>query len=85
MDAKDTVVNVVKNLEARVEAASGQESSVAVDLRTLLQQRDIPVVTWSHFQNIDAAETSLQRKRSDKQPREKITEIKDLLGAAFGS
>lgn len=78
MDAKDTVVNIVKNLGSD-DVANGDASP---RLLSLLKERDVPVVRWSNFQKINAEETSPARKRNDKQPREKITDIKALLEAA---
>jgi NADPH-dependent glutamate synthase beta subunit-like oxidoreductase len=82
MDAKDTVINIVQDLETRKETA-GQKSDATEKLYSLLKQQNVSVVDWAAFQNIDAAETSSERKRSDIQPREKITEVKELLDAAF--
>lgn len=78
MDAKDTVVNIVKDLGSD-DTPNGDASQ---RLLSLLKERDVPVVQWSDFQKIDAEETSLARKRNDKQPREKITDIQALLEAA---
>ena len=78
MDAKDTVVNIVRSV--------GPEVSIKDDasqrLSDLLAERNVPVVKWSNFEKIDAVETSPERRRNDQQPREKITEIDELLKAA---
>jgi NADPH-dependent glutamate synthase beta subunit-like oxidoreductase len=79
MDAKDTVVNVVKDLEG----LESQKGGASENLLGLLKRRGVPVVTWSDFERINAEETRLDRKRSDKQPREKITDVEELLKAAF--
>lgn len=86
MDAKDTVVNVVNGL---LHAGDSEKVSEAVDkgnasnrLGDLLKERNVPVVTWSNFESIDKEERSAARKRSDKQPREKITDVQALLEAA---
>lgn len=83
MDAKDTVINIVKDLESAEEGTVGQKQDASYKLMDLLKNRDVPVVKWSDFQKIDAVETSLLRKRTKQQPREKITEVKKLLKAAF--
>ena len=80
MDAKDTVVNILKELE------SGEQTDTQPDSRQelakLLKERQVPVVTWSGFQKIVEVETSTERRRSEEQPREKLTDIKALLDAA---
>ena len=84
MDAKDTVVNIVKDLlKAEDSTAKTEDKCGASDnLLSLLKDRKVLVVTWSDFKKIDKEETSTVRKRSDEQPREKITDIKALLETA---
>ena len=86
MDAKDTVVNIVNDLlrsgdsEDAVDAVDKGNASTRLD--SLLKERKVPVVAWSNFELIDKEETSAARRRSDNQPREKITDLQDLLEAA---
>jgi len=81
MDAKDTVVNVVKDLQQSSSAGS-DKANASESLLGLLKERNVPVVTWTDFQRIDSAETSIERKRNETQPREKFTDIKAMLEAA---
>ncbi|CAB9522373.1 Probable ferredoxin/ferredoxin--NADP reductase [Seminavis robusta] len=80
MDAKDTVVNIMKDLDAS--NSDDSKSDAREKLLELLQQRGVHVVSWSDFQKIDAKETSASYKRTDQQPREKIVELDEMLEAA---
>lgn len=39
-------------------------------------------VTWLEYEKIDTEETSLERRRSEIQPREKIVSVKEMLEVA---
>ena len=78
MDAKDTVVSILQELDFDIDPKGNARSS----LSQILKQRDVSVVNWTGFQNIDKKETSSDRKRSENQPREKLTEIGAMLEAA---
>lgn len=78
MDAKDTVINILQDLDADKDPKHDASNSLA----DLLMQRGVPVVKWSGFQKINKEETSISRKRSERQPREKLTDIRELLKAA---
>jgi hypothetical protein len=75
---KDTVVNIVKDLDSGMNPKVGSSG----ELLKLLRQREVKVVHWAGFQKIDEEETKTERKRSEKQPREKLTDISALLKAA---
>ena len=79
MDAKDTVVTIVKDLQQEI---SNNNENASDELLEILKQRNVPIVTWADFAQIDANETNPKRKRSEKQPREKLTNIKAMLQAA---
>ena len=88
MDAKDTVVNVVNDLLNNTDDNKpktpiiGHKGNARKKLLRLLKERNVRVVTWSHVKNIEKEETSATRRRSDNQPREKITNLEALLEAA---
>lgn len=84
MDAKDTVYNIMKDLETKNDRYVKSTASTA-GLYDLLQERGVPTVKWSDYQKIVIAETDPKRKRNEKQPREKLTEMKELLEAACAS
>eukprot|EP00521_Asterionellopsis_glacialis_P006767 CAMPEP_0195281584 /NCGR_PEP_ID=MMETSP0707-20130614/834_1 /TAXON_ID=33640 /ORGANISM="Asterionellopsis glacialis, Strain CCMP134" /LENGTH=307 /DNA_ID=CAMNT_0040340487 /DNA_START=56 /DNA_END=979 /DNA_ORIENTATION=- len=76
MDAKDTVVTILKDLAKQPIGKKGG------GIDKLLEKRGVNVVTWSDYKNIDAAETRIDRKRTEVQPREKFTTVNELLAAA---
>jgi hypothetical protein len=45
----------------------------------LLEQRGIQVVDWDAYNKINECEQDPHRKRTDTQPREKITSVEEML------
>lgn len=74
-DAKDTVSSIVNDL--RDIAESKVDGRVGLD--SLLSERNIQVIDWESYQRIDAAEKDTSRLRSDGQPREKFTNVDEML------
>jgi NADPH-dependent glutamate synthase beta subunit-like oxidoreductase len=77
-DAKDTVATIVHHAES-----SSPKPETGVSLSELLKERGVAAVDWKAYQNVDAAETSDERKRNREQPREKITSKEEALQVAF--
>jgi NADPH-dependent glutamate synthase beta subunit-like oxidoreductase len=77
-DAKDTVASIVDTVKL-----SAKPKPVSKSLQDLLQQRDVQIIDWKAYRRIDAAERSKDRIRNESQPREKITDRKEQLQAAF--
>jgi NADPH-dependent glutamate synthase beta subunit-like oxidoreductase len=75
-DAKDTVTSIVKDLESS-ESESRRPSG---DIQSLLEERSVDVVRWDGYMRIEDEERN--RRRSESQPREKITDINDMLKTA---
>jgi adrenodoxin-NADP+ reductase len=83
VDAKDTVATIVKDLEEQLPLQPRQDRrSKDCNVMQLLEQRGVQVVDWPAYERIDTAETNPTAKRSEKQPREKITTRLKLLEAA---
>lgn len=74
-DAKDTVTSIMSDLESVEGPPVSNES-----LSELLRERKVAVVRWEDYRNIEEAE--IQARRSDAQPREKITNVQDQLRIA---
>jgi NADPH-dependent glutamate synthase beta subunit-like oxidoreductase len=74
-DAKDTVATILADLQGK--EARPKDAT----LSGVLADR-CKFVTWADYEKIDAAETSDNRKRSKDQPREKITNLDELLEIA---
>ena len=79
-DAKDTVNTIMNDLESIVQCKNEQTAGGVVDLKALLASRHVQVVDWEGYQQIDAKERST--KRSEKQPREKIADLQQLIKVA---
>ena len=73
-DAKETVAAVLKDLEGTT------PKSEDANLRGWLEENGVEYVDWQGYQNIVRAEG--RNKRSEAQPREKITSIAQLLEVA---
>ena len=83
-DAKDTVAAILTDLEAgalTIDATSTANGSLRgrSGLDALLKERNTKVVDWESYAKIDAAEKEPSRLRAEGQPREKITNIQDML------
>jgi len=82
-DAKDTVAAIVADLEAgvltkdNVSNVSSLRGTLGLD--ALLRERSTRVVDWASYAKIDAVEKEPSRLRTEEQPREKITNIQDML------
>lgn len=79
-DAKDTVASILNDIKSRkirniikdaIEGRSG--------LDNLLKKRGIIHVNWDQFKMIDKAEKEETRLRNPQQPREKISNVHDML------
>ncbi|KAG7363803.1 pyridine nucleotide-disulfide oxidoreductase [Nitzschia inconspicua] len=86
-DAKDTVASIMKELQQQQQQQQQQKnhksaSSSSTTLMQLLDGRGVKVIDWESYLRINATETNPNRLRSPQQPREKLTERKDLLQAA---
>jgi adrenodoxin-NADP+ reductase len=81
MDAKDTVVSIVRDIEANNVTIIGKPEATE-NLLDLLEKRNVPVVHWMNFEKINAKETSVDHKRTEQQPREKIVNVKEMLEVA---
>lgn len=56
------------------------EHICAMTANIVMQERQVPVVTWQHWQRIDEHEQSLGAKHS--RPRVKLASVADMLAAA---
>ena len=77
MDAKETVVTIVHDLENGTKGPIDSE----VDLDQLLESRNVKVVDWLGVSRI--YEEECHTRRSEFQPREKITSIQKQLEVAL--
>lgn len=75
VDAKDTVSSIIKDLQNVPE----DEIQGRYGLHTLLSKKRVQYVDWDGFLKIDKEEKSKTRLRTDSQPREKFTNIDDML------
>lgn len=75
-DAKDTVATIVSDLDGYDRAREGS-------IGELLDLRNVTVVDWDGYRRIDEREKT--DKRSELQPREKITSVKLQLDIASSS
>jgi len=76
-DARETVATVLQDLETSV-AVNPDEPP----LESLLKERCVDVVDWEAYQRIEMQETT--QKRSEHQPREKVTDRSMLIDIASG-
>jgi adrenodoxin-NADP+ reductase len=79
-DAKDTVASIAKDCYGAETSCQRNESSLM--LASLLEERSVQFVDWEAYKRIDATETNFTRRRSEGQPREKLTTRRELLAAA---
>jgi NADPH-dependent glutamate synthase beta subunit-like oxidoreductase len=77
-DAKDTVASIVHDLESSESEFESRHPSG--DIQSLLEERSVDVVRWDGYMRIEREER--KRRRSESQPREKITDINDMLHTA---
>ena len=77
-DAKDTVASIVHDLESSESGFVPRHPSG--DIQSLLEERSVNVVRWDGYMRIEDEER--ERRRSESQPREKITDIDAMLKTA---
>jgi NADPH-dependent glutamate synthase beta subunit-like oxidoreductase len=77
-DAKDTVTTIVQHAKSSL-----PKPETGVSLSELLKEWGVTAVDWKAYQNLDAAETSDERKRNPGQPQEKNTSKEEALQVAF--
>ena len=73
-DAKDTVATILKDLQ------SSEPKLRPFDLEEELKKNQVDYVTWEGYRKIEHAER--ERRRSEKQPREKIVSLQEQLHVA---
>ena len=81
VDAKDTVYSIVDDLKAGT-VVPRMTVKGRLGLDELLRERGVEVVDWCGFEKIDAQEKNLSRRRSELQPREKITNRLEMVQIA---
>eukprot|EP00978_Attheya_sp_CCMP212_P011809 scaffold29344_cov58-Attheya_sp.AAC.1 len=76
VDAKDTVASIISDMKdgQLPDNVSGRDGLVH-----LLEQRGIQLVDWDAYNKINESEQDPHRKRTDTQPREKITSVEEML------
>jgi adrenodoxin-NADP+ reductase len=82
VDAKDTVATIMKDVEDKHVHRSinlDQEEDTE-SLLSILGKRGVQFVGWDGYQRIVDREKEI--RRSDKQPREKLTNVAEMLQAA---
>jgi NADPH-dependent glutamate synthase beta subunit-like oxidoreductase len=77
-DAKDTVASIVHDLESSESEFESRQPSG--DIQSLLKDRSVDIVRWDGYMRIEDEERN--RRRSESQPREKITDIDVMLQTA---
>eukprot|EP00522_Entomoneis_paludosa_P009684 CAMPEP_0172448278 /NCGR_PEP_ID=MMETSP1065-20121228/7318_1 /TAXON_ID=265537 /ORGANISM="Amphiprora paludosa, Strain CCMP125" /LENGTH=536 /DNA_ID=CAMNT_0013199723 /DNA_START=44 /DNA_END=1654 /DNA_ORIENTATION=+ len=77
-DARETVATILGDLQ-RPPAAEGSRGNSS--LSSLLEERGVKIVNWEAYQRIVDRE-SVQR-RTESQPREKITDLNELIETAL--
>jgi adrenodoxin-NADP+ reductase len=80
-DAKETVAAVVKDLIDEPLAPSSSDENES--LSSVLKAKDVPFVDWKGYQKI--VQQELTERRSELQPREKITSFRRQLEIANSS
>lgn len=80
-DAKNTVSTIIADLDSEeiLNSEGATQSKGRNGLDVLMNQRNIHIVDWNHYQIIDAVEKDPLRRRTRNQPREKITDISEML------
>jgi adrenodoxin-NADP+ reductase len=79
-DAKDTVASIlndIKSDELKIRVKDDTEGRNGLD--NLLRSRKIFAINWDQFKIIDKAEKDATRMRNSKQPREKMSTIREML------
>jgi len=79
-DAKDTVASILNDIKSEKmtdDRKNGSKGRSGLD--NLLKNRGIFVVNWEQFKTIDKAEKDVTRLRVSEQPREKMSNISEML------
>ena len=79
-DARETAQTIVADWERECSKGTELSTTETEDLASLLRQRSVRVVDWAGVQQIHAAEYA--NRRHEEQPREKVTELEELLRIA---
>lgn len=79
-DAKDTVASILESTKSPLSSPKPETHS----LDQLLKEKRVTAVDWVGYKKIDASEKSVNRKRNEQQPREKITSRQEQLESALG-
>lgn len=79
IDAKDTVATIMNDVESNIRQHSNSDRGTTT-LNSLLQQRGVQYIEWEGYKRIVDVEKVI--RRSDKQPREKLTNVTEMLRAA---
>jgi len=79
-DARDTVATILANLDG---SARFKDESTYSGIVADLKERGVEVVEWEGYRRIEDAEN--ERRRSDKQPREKIVSKEEQVQVALSS
>lgn len=77
-DARETVKTVVHDLQHQAPQSAVDGSGVSFS--ELLEEREVKWVDWKGYRRLEEKEHSM--RRHDRQPREKITSIGEMLLAA---
>lgn len=93
-DAKDTVASILRDLTDPPNASPSPattDGGTAVPNRCgggregldrFLEERGVETVNWDGYLRIDAMEREVWRRRTEGQPREKFTEVEEMLDLA---
>mmetsp|Transcript_26491 Transcript_26491/g.32479 ORF Transcript_26491/g.32479 Transcript_26491/m.32479 type:complete len:570 (+) Transcript_26491:47-1756(+) len=76
-DARDTVASMLEDLPLLTSTNSNKLGRDG--LLALLTERNVKVVDWNSWREINRVETDPGRRRSDSQPREKLVSVDDML------
>jgi len=88
-DAKDTVSAILTDLEAGLLKSDRNSNGSATECRScgregldaILKERSTHVVNWEAYRKIENVEKDPSRLRHEGQPREKITNVQDMLSS----
>eukprot|EP00592_Proboscia_alata_P025778 CAMPEP_0194445842 /NCGR_PEP_ID=MMETSP0176-20130528/128091_1 /TAXON_ID=216777 /ORGANISM="Proboscia alata, Strain PI-D3" /LENGTH=637 /DNA_ID=CAMNT_0039272457 /DNA_START=17 /DNA_END=1930 /DNA_ORIENTATION=+ len=76
-DARDTVASMLEDLPLLTSTNSNKLGRDG--LLALLTERNVKVVDWNSWREINRVETDPGRRRSDSQPREKLVSVDGML------
>jgi NADPH-dependent glutamate synthase beta subunit-like oxidoreductase len=81
VDAEQTVDTMLRTRDSFPAVHSPRPGSAG--LKALLEQRGVQAVSFQGWQRVDAAE--VQRGQAQGKPREKITDVQEMLQLAAGA